>query len=112
MRKIYIFLSVLFLAFGSSSAKILEIPPYVRPFIEKGDKAIGPIKVLEKGEGYITCFIYPKRVVIDLSNAKIIGDKELHIGTRIFVIQKKSGRYIIIPVEENHEKSYDIYKDS
>ncbi|ACO03136.1 MAG TPA: hypothetical protein DEP48_03745 [Persephonella sp.] len=112
MKYLHIVLSVLFLFYSYSQGKIVSIPPYVASHIEKGDKAIGPIKILKKRDNYIVCFIFPNRVIINLNDAEIVGKKELKQGEKIYLIQKESGRFIIIPVEEENEEDHDIYKEN
>ncbi|WP_457621476.1 hypothetical protein [Persephonella sp.] len=112
MKRIPYVLIALFFIISFSPGKPVSIPSYIAPFVEKGDRATGPIKILRKGEGYIVCYIYPRRTVVDLSKAEIIGGKDLKAGMKIFLIQKKSGRYIIIPVEDNHENQIDKHKEN
>ncbi|WP_457642415.1 hypothetical protein [Persephonella sp.] len=111
MKKISVMLVFLLLFTTYSSGKTIGIYPSVRPYIEKGDKAVGPIKILELDENYISYYIYPKKQILPLEKAKIIGKTPLKEGMKVFIIHKKSGNYLIVPMEENYEENHEKDKD-
>ena len=76
----------------------------ISTFVGKGDKIIGPVKIISLSDNRLTYYIYPDKKVIDIKSAEVINDKFLKPGNKVYIIKKSNGDTIIFAVEAKNEK--------